>query len=140
MKQAIHSQSRSGTTLLEVIAAVTLLGAGLALTAQSLHTTSLLRRENERRQCAIQEAANVLEQIRGLPLAELSPDSPPAVALSAEVKAQLPAAQLSLEITPAEVAGEARRLTVQISWKTRYGQLAAPVRLTAWRWPRETPP
>ncbi len=132
--RAANPQRFAGTTLIEVVVAVTLLGAGLALTAEVLHWTSLLRRENERRQCAVQEAANALERVRGWSWQELVADPPPEVELSESARRQLPQGELQLEIAADPEDSDARRVVVEVSWHLRNGQPAAPVRLIAWRW------
>jgi type II secretory pathway pseudopilin PulG len=131
--RAANSRRFTAFTLIEVIVAVTLLGAGLVLTCEVLHWTSLLRRENERRQCAMQEAANALERIRGWSWQELVAEQPPELALSESALRQLPQGDLQLEIAADPDDSDARRIAVEVSWQLRDGQPAAPVRLIAWR-------
>ena len=132
--QLAKARSRGGTTVVEVIVAVALLGAGLALTGEVLYHTSLLRRENERRQCAQQEAANALERIRGWSWQQLTAESLPEITLSDAAKRQLPQGELTVQIAEDADDSQARRVIVEVAWQLRNGQPASPVRLAAWRW------
>lgn len=138
--QLISHSPRDGTTLFEVVVAVTLLAAGLAMTGQVLYSTSLVRRENERRQCALQEAANALERLRGLPWSELAAEAPPQLALSDVAAERLPQARLSIQIRDEVNAPAAKHLVVAVAWQLRNGQPASPVQLSSWRYAPERQP
>jgi hypothetical protein len=134
---------RRGTTLIEAIMAVTLLAAGLAMTGQVLYTTSRLRRDNERRGCALQEAANALEQLRAMPWSELAADEPPQLELSPAGARQLPGGKLALRIVdePAETASPlTKRLEVDVSWRPLGGQASSTVSASSWRFSGEDQP
>jgi Tfp pilus assembly protein PilV len=135
----INGGQRAGTTIFEVIVAVMLLSAGLAITGQVIHTASLLRRENERRQCALQEAVNAFQQLRAKPWSELSAEEPPRLSLSSAGQRQLPQAKLTLHIVDDDQA-DARQFVVEVNWRLRSGQSASPVRLSGWRFAGEDQP
>jgi type II secretory pathway pseudopilin PulG len=121
-------------TLIELVAAMGLLAAVMMLAAQVLTAMSAERRLNERRQIALQEAANALERLRGVPLGQLTPARLEQVALSPTGAAHLPGGELQAEVIDDTAAPGLKCLVVQIRWRARGGELVAPVRLANWRW------
>jgi hypothetical protein len=91
------------------------------------------QREADRRQSALYEAQNILEEFSARPWDELTPARAAAVVLPETFRAQLPAAELAVTVTESEAEPGARRITVELSWMTSAG-LRTPVRLVAWRY------
>src|SRR5262245_24680599 len=60
---SLMGSRRAGFTIVETIISLGIFGTALALSAQWLAATAMLRRETARRQTAEAEAANVLERL-----------------------------------------------------------------------------
>ena len=118
--------SRRGTTFSELIVAGTLLIAALGLFARGTLGTSRLWQDTRHHQLALDELANQLDRLAGLPseqraaeLADLRP--------SAAVSRQLSGANLTSEFVRDE-AGE--RLILNLQWDRPGG--AQPLTLVGW--------
>jgi prepilin-type N-terminal cleavage/methylation domain-containing protein len=124
---------RRGFTLLELIVATILLAAMAATVVPLLALASRQQRETDRRQLALYEAQNILEQIAARPWSELKPGAVEQE-LPQVCREHLPHARLDVAIDPADDGG--RRIAVKLLWKLRNGVDAAPMRLVTWRYPR----
>lgn len=123
---------RSGVTLLETVVTLTLVVVLLSLIAPVTRWSNAQRRASDRRELAIQTAANVLERLSARDWNEITPAAADAVALPADAAAQLPEATLTIAVTPAETDPPAKRITVAIGWNNRAGRRVAPATLTAY--------
>lgn len=126
-------QPRPAFTITESLVALALLGAAAALMAQTLGGVAQQRRAADQHSLAMQEAANVMEQLFAVPYAELTPERAAGLSLSELARHQLPGARL--EVAVASVAEEpaAKEVRVALRWHDRSGQYGAPLQLTAWR-------
>ena len=134
--------NRRGFTLLEVSVAGVLLAVLMAAAVQMLGWVAAERRALERRQWAMQEAANVMERITARPWESLSPDPDPdpdresgslaSVELSSHARDVLPEAELHVTVADEPEQPDAKRLVVVVRWQRRPGEPAAQVRLTSW--------
>ena len=131
---ARNVKSHPGTTLLETVIAVALLAAALSLSTQVLAWTAMERRESQRRQVALQEAANCLERLRGWPSDRLSTEQAQAIALSPQAHDVLPQGRVAVDIRTDPADENSRQIQIEVHWSNRTGQPLAPVRLTTWRW------
>jgi Tfp pilus assembly protein PilV len=135
---------RRGVTIFEMTIALLLAGVVLAGMAQLLAALASHRRESERRLAAIHEAANQMERLAVLPWSELTPEATAAWKLSQEAADALPAGELTVSISDAELPVEAppaaRRVEVEVAWRNSAGPMVDPVRVVAWRFPQEGQP
>lgn len=134
MKAAIGrgAPRRRGLALLELTISTLLLAAALVIAVQSLGWLASQRRGAERRQRAIQEAANLMERLSARPFDELTPELARSVALSPASAAVLRDGTLDVAIAPAPGEPTSKSITVTIRWGDRSGVGPAPVRLVAW--------
>lgn len=123
-----------GSLLAELVIAAGLLAVILSLTVRVLGQVGQQRRAAERRQRALIEASNAMEQITALPYDEVTPRNAGAVKLSPESAAALPGAELNVDVRDESVAPgmPSRRVAVRLRWKDTAGQWEAPVRLVTW--------
>lgn len=131
--------SRRAAVLLEVMVAVALLAAMFSVCLQALTAMARQRQVIARRACAVQEAANLLEQWTVRDWAAVTPEAVQSLDLSDEAKRMLPAGRLQVEVVPAGNGPDAKRITVVVRWQNRPGQQPAPVRLSAWVYGKGAP-
>lgn len=117
----------SGTSVLEIIVACTLLGGVFAAAMPLMVLHGRLLSEHRDHQRALEELSNQLERLTALPAAELPPALEP-LAPSAFAAAELPDAVLRGRLEPAEPG---QRLTLELTWHAA-GRTVQPVRLAAW--------
>jgi hypothetical protein len=99
-------------------------------TVQALVVASQQRRAIEQQHIALEEASNIMEQIMAQPW-----DRPAGSwQLSDGARGVLPAATVVVEVTPNEADDTAKKVTVEIRWSNRAGELVAPLRLVAWKY------
>jgi prepilin-type N-terminal cleavage/methylation domain-containing protein len=131
--------ARRGFTLIEVTITVVLLAAAMTAIVQVLGWVAAERRATERRQWAIEEAANLMERVTAAPFEAITAESARAVTLSASIKEKLPGPELTLNVGGPEAVGEGKRVAIAIRWRGRGGTWEAPVRLAAWVYPGRNP-
>ncbi len=88
---ASSGRSRHGLSLIEVSAAIVLLGALATIVMQALEWTLVERREAERREIALVEAGNAMERLAAAKWESLAPRASAEEPLSAIAKDMLPA-------------------------------------------------
>jgi prepilin-type N-terminal cleavage/methylation domain-containing protein len=123
-----------GMTLLETIVASAMLLVFMALCVHFFIVGGRLRTELDRREIAMQEAANVMERLMARPWDQLSAESAGEASLSEAAQRMLPDVQMKVEITPREEKPPGKRILVTIRWQDENGQWTRPVRLAAWRY------
>jgi hypothetical protein len=124
--------------LLETSLACVLLVALAAVCVKSFAAAAAQRLAIDQRQVALREAANLMEKLTALPWNEIdkAADKPFAEAAQKSLPKELDAAEIKIEIVPAEGEPAAKRLTVSLRWQDKDNQWVEPVRLTAWRYRR----
>ena len=122
---------RHGFTLVELLVAGLLLGTVMLIAVPTLSWVVTERRAAVERQEAIEEVANIMERITGLPQKEITPESIQRFEVSDEIRDQLSDAKLTLTVEPKADTG-GKRIGIELRWKNRTGQMVAPVRLAAW--------
>jgi type II secretory pathway pseudopilin PulG len=127
--------ARGGFTIVEMLMATLLVGTAVAIALPVLSQVTLHSRTATQREQALQAAANALERLTARPFDELTPSAAAETRLPAEIACQRPGADLQVEITPAD-DGRAKRIQVRLSWTVRNGRRIAPIRLTAWKYPK----
>ena len=123
---------RRGFTMVEITASVVLLATAMSLTVQLLGGLAAERRAAERRLCAVQEAANLMERVAARPWEEVTPEGLRTVSLSPGALRALPGAELEAAVDDASAGRGEKRIDLRLRWRDRAGTWTAPVRLTAW--------
>ncbi len=123
---------RRGFTIIEIVASVVMLATAMTLTVQLLGGLAAERRAAERRLCAVQEAANLMERVAARPWGEVTPESLRSVSLSPRALQALPGAELAATVDDASAGRGEKRIRLRLRWRDRAGNWTAPVRLTAW--------
>jgi hypothetical protein len=114
----------------------------MSLIARVVGWTAADRRNLDRREWAVQEAANLMERLSARPFEDLTADAVKDTPLSPEAARTLPDAKLDVEIVDDDPAGgdDSKRITLGLRWRSRSGEWDAPVRLTSWVYRREGGP
>jgi Tfp pilus assembly protein PilE len=126
--------TRRGATMLEMLVAGAMLGTLLAVSLQLYSAVAAQRRAAARRGAASLELANVMERVAARPWRELTAAALAAERLSPSASAQLPGAELKIEVFTPAGDPEAKRLTATVRWQDRDGRPPEPLRLTTWRY------
>ncbi len=126
-----------GFTITECLVALVLLGAAAALLAQTLGGVAHQRRAADRQSLALQETANLMEQLFAIPYAELTPQRAAELGLSELARQQLPGARLEVSVAPTSDDPSGKEVRVSLHWHDRSGRNGTPLQLTAWRHERE---
>lgn len=124
---------RPGFTLIETIAALVVLAAAMTAVVQTVAVVSRQRQLTERRALAVQEAANVMERVYGLPWSELTPERAAQETLSPVCRQRLPAAALKVTVQATGDPPNQKSLLVELDWQDADGGRNRPVSLAAWR-------
>jgi prepilin-type N-terminal cleavage/methylation domain-containing protein len=120
---------RGGFTLLELITTMVLLGALMTMLVPLLAWTGAIRSATDHRELAVQESANLLEQLTARGWVELAQETADEFELSERAAGLLPGAVLAIDVAPVEIDLPAKRVSVELSWTNREGDRVAPVRL-----------
>lgn len=122
---------------MEVIVSCVLLSTVVVTVAPLMGWVGHQRRASEYRQLALLEVENIAERLSLLKWDDLTPETLDGWQLSSTAGRRLPDARL--RITQVEQAGHPaeKRITIEVSWKNREGDVVAPVRLNVWRFVKE---
>ncbi len=123
---------RRGFTLVEILVSVAMLATAMSLTVGLLGALAAERRAAERRLCAVQEVANLMERVSARPWGEVTPESLRTVSLSPRALQALPGAELTATVDDASAGPGGKRISLRLRWRDRAGTWTAPVRLSAW--------
>jgi hypothetical protein len=106
----------------------------MALTVKVLGWIGVERRNYERRQCALQEADNLMERLTSRPFEAVSAATVKQMALSEQARRALPSAELQIEVVENDRSGGpgSKRVALRLRWRSRSGEWDSPVRLTTW--------
>lgn len=104
----------AGHMLVDVSAAVVLLGILLVLAAQLLAWRATERQELERRRWALSEAHNVIERVAVLPSDRLKSDALAPLDLGSRARDVLPHGRVDVSLEPSD--GGLVRVAVTVSW------------------------
>ena|SRR5258708_59489 len=121
---------RSGSLLVELMVAGTLLGIMMSASIPTLGWIVRQRQFNQERQAALLEVGNQMERLTLLDWNELTPQRAAQVELSQPAAKQLSDPQLIVTIDTED--DTAKRVLIQLSWQVTPGRAAPPVRLAAW--------
>jgi hypothetical protein len=116
----------------EIALSILLLAVVMTTTVHVLGLVAGERRAVERRELAIQEAANVMERLTAEPWDGVTPELARGIALSDGLRRALPGPELAIEVDEKDAAAGSKRVAVRLRWRNRAGGWEAPVRVTAW--------
>jgi type II secretory pathway pseudopilin PulG len=128
-------RKRGGFTLVEATVAAVLMSALLVLLGQAIGWVALAQRQADRRQIALLEASNVLEQVTALAFDAIDLESVKTIGLSADARELLGADALHVDVQADNVTPAAKRVIVEVQFGERQTPEAA-VRLTTWVYAR----
>lgn len=131
---------RRAFTLVEITISSLVLSIAMVLTLHVLAWVAAERRAVERRECAVQEVANLMERLTARPWDELTAQRLAQVTLSQAARSALPGAELTASVDDLSKPVVSRRLTFRLRWRNRAGGFERPVRLSAWTYPRRNEP
>ncbi|QDU89174.1 hypothetical protein Pla175_25610 [Pirellulimonas nuda] len=120
-------QRRSGVSSIETIVACSLLTATMSLMAPMLVRNSRLIDDCRDYRTGLDELANQLDRLEGLPVAQLE-SAMQSLAPSEFAASRLPDCKLTGEV---HSDGVLWRITVQLAWPTRFGP-RSPLTLCGW--------
>ena len=120
-----------GTTLVELMAALVVLGAMFALTFQALAAFSRQQREAERRAFALETAASALEELTALSFEAITPDAAEKLTFARQAADTLPGGTVTCEVDRAAGPLEAKRVVVRVGWNSQ-GRHPQSASLTTW--------
>jgi prepilin-type N-terminal cleavage/methylation domain-containing protein len=129
---------RHGMTMIEIAAAVAMLGVLLASSAQVMRALAKEQQAAARRVMALQTVQALTEELANVPWDRLSPEAANKLAIPDVAKLYLPGAALAATVADAEAPIPSKRLSVELRWRTPSGQPTAPLRLTTWVYSDET--
>jgi prepilin-type N-terminal cleavage/methylation domain-containing protein len=121
--------SRAGFTMLELVAALLILGAIMALVAQVAQWSMLERGRLSARQAALETATNLLESARAMPWENLTAAWAAAQGLPTEVDALPLGSKLLVRVEADKLSQRTKRVTVQVLVPMYPGQPEATVEL-----------
>ena len=128
----LRPQIRRGFTLVELIATCILLGVVFSVSIPLLTVVAHERRSAEQRQFALQHAANLLERATTRGWSDLPVGTQELTDAPADLRTLLPGLDRRVEVKELPEAVRPKQVTVSIRWKSRSGELVAPIRLSAW--------
>ncbi|MEX2140988.1 MAG: type II secretion system protein [Pirellulales bacterium] len=133
-KYGNRPRRRRGFTLFEATVAAVVMSALLVLLGQAVGWVALAQRQADRRQMALLEASNVLEQVTALAFDAIDVESAKSIGLSADGRALLGAEALHVDVEADTATPPAKRIVIEV----RYGDQTpeAAVRLTTWVYER----
>ena len=131
-------RSRRGISLVEVTVAAVVMSALVAMLGQAVGWVAMARREADRRQIALLEAANAMERITSHPFDQIDTGDAGQARLSDYARQLLGDDALAVDVQTAEGDPPAKRITVAVAYKeSDRGQ--GSIRLTSWVYDRGGP-
>lgn len=128
--ELIDPRTSRGVTLVEIVAATALLAVMAVLLVPVLGGVGEVRESAAHHQLAVMEAANLTERIAALRAeGRLSHQQLEELSLSPEARDQLVDPELRYTLDDFSDSPPAHALTIEISWRNRHGERAAPVRV-----------
>jgi len=136
-----NSPNRRGLAIIEVVAALSLVGAGLLMTAQILVACAQHRLASDQLLAAQLEVANAQERIAAMRYSDLTPDNLERICASERLTAGLPDAQLHVSLKDAPGQNSAsksgqKQIRAEVTWPAEDGE-PHRVGLTSWKFPDE---
>ena len=132
----MKTKLKKGYLIVESVAACALFAGLLAAVVYFFSASTEQRRALDQRRFALREATNIMEKIYVLPWEELDKAAAADFVESelAELRKDLDAVEIKIEIEPAEAVPVGKRLLLSLGWRDAKDQPVQPVCLTAWRY------
>lgn len=124
----VSTARRRGSFVVEVSAAVVLLGLVMVMAVEFLAWRTGELQALERQRWAVAEARNVIERVAALPVKQRTPEALASLNLSARTAKALPEGQVSVKVEPDPELPRLARIGVTVSWRSKVRQES--VRLT----------
>jgi hypothetical protein len=127
-------RKRRGSLLAEGAISGVLLIVAMSLTLRVLGWVGAERRSWDRRQWAMQEISNVMEELSSRPFESVTAESLTHLALSPQARTWLPGAELEAKVEENHSTGGpgSKRLAIGLRWRNQAGEWDSPVRLVSW--------
>lgn len=122
---------RRAMTLIELIAAASILAVLLASSVQVIRVLDKHRQSTERRAIALQTTQALLEELSNTPWEQLTPEAASKLQIPDAVTDYLPVARIVASVDDETDPVAAKRVAVAIEWTTAAGNLNA-TQLTTW--------
>jgi|SRR3954451_15357489 prepilin-type N-terminal cleavage/methylation domain-containing protein len=130
--------TRRGFTLLELSVAAAMLAMLMASAVQMIRLVSSHQRAAERRVVALEAVQSVADEIGNMRWDTVTIESAKQVTIPKPLQSYLPGATLNVAMND-EATPVSKRLRIELSWPGADGKPVAPVRLTTWVFPEQTP-
>ena len=118
-----QERNRPGFTIVEMVAAFSILAVVLVLVAQASVWSFGERQRNAARQAAQELAENVLQSARGRSWEDLTPAWAAAQKLPKEWQDTFPEGRLTVRVEPEKGLENVKRVTVAIRWRSHAGSV-----------------
>jgi Tfp pilus assembly protein PilV len=115
-------KSKRGTSLLEVLCALSLVTLGVFSTLQVFGISAKQTRALAQEQRALRILENEIEGLRAMPFAELRQGEATPLGAEASELAPLPGAKGSVDVAPVENLPNLKRVTARLSWSAAEGR------------------
>ena len=130
---------RRGMTISELMVALFIMTTAMVAIVQLLAAAAGQRRTIEQRRVALAEVANEAERAALISWDDSAPDKLTTWQPSAELKATLPQATCTAEVTEEAGTPAARRIRLSVAWPNAVGQMGDPVAVSLWKFQEEKP-
>jgi Tfp pilus assembly protein PilV len=130
---------RRGMTIAELMVALFIMTTAMVAIVQLLAAAAGQRRTIEQRRLALAEVANEAERVALITWDESAPDKLTTWQPSAELKAALPQATCTAEVTEESGPPAARRIRLSVTWPNSVGQTGEPIAVSLWKFKEEQP-
>jgi type II secretory pathway pseudopilin PulG len=127
MSRANRKPNRAGFTIVELVAAFTILAVVLVVVAQTSVWSFGERRRNGARQAAVELAENVLQTARSRSWEDLTPAWAEAQKLPKEWQDTFPKGSLAVKVVGEKGLANVKRVTVTIRWHSDPGSIPPTV-------------
>jgi prepilin-type N-terminal cleavage/methylation domain-containing protein len=125
---------RQGVTLIEITAALSVMGLAMIAAAQIHALTSLQMLRNQQQNIALHEASNLVEQLSAMSYDQLTEERVAAISLSGDTARRLPQASLSIAVQDMPGDLPARRYRLRLQWRTGSGATNRSIELSGWKY------
>lgn len=122
---------RDGSTLLETLASLAVLGTAMCVVVPVLRATHNSRRQSEQRRIATQELANLMERIALLPADQVNTETLGQLKLSSECQKHLHEAHLVTDVKSVSEPS-LQNVVLKLDWLPSAGGEANSAKLTCW--------
>lgn len=127
---------RRGIAFAEIMVAFVLVGTAAVSIAPLMEESIRVRKSLEMQRFAQSEAANLLEQLAGMPYEQVTPESASKLTMSEAARRELPQPKLVAEVVNQTTEPACKRISIEIQWQPGGGRKSPPCRLVTWIYPR----